>query len=574
MNVVQDVGTTDEVVGVTYGSLALTEVAGSPNIHATGEPSVVYTFTSLSGDTIPTGAQTVAVDVDATGSLKIGVSFTLTAAAAVEIVDVDATIDSDSQDNPSVTLSLSGRTSFCCIAFHSGQNILSAITPLTGWTARTEYDFGTKTAGFYTYNTIAGTDVTAGWTQAAEDACAIALAMSEVVASGGEVLTAAPVRRLAAFVRRAVKMTQEDLSDVAPAAPDGGEQTAARAPLRFAAPTDRSAVYGDGTDIAAPAPDGGEQVSARSPLRIAAPSDRITVYGDGSDLDAEAMFARLTRPGAMPTRRQGFTATPLEDQPPSTEEGGEEKLASGRPYRHRVRSASGATQPLEDTAPPPTEAGAEEVVTSRHPYRPIVRTRAQMPRLPEGEDVAAPDTEWMLGLALAPSRHIEPTRRRPVLARWAEGPSDQDFDTWAVPVALRARPLVRRAKPTAAFEVPEPTLDDLPWIAGARILRLSTAQMQRLVRHGALAVLDEEVVAPAAEGGEALVGLRPARAVRVRLRMGATQELVTLDATLLQTFETAIPVDPTQYTVGIPDLPLVVVVPYSATVKRTKVPGD
>lgn len=181
VQVVQDVGTTNEVTSVTFGSLTLTEAAGSPNIHSTGEPGVVYTYTSVPGDSIPNGgAQTVTVTVNATGSVKRAVSTGLTADADVEIVDIDATIRSDSLANPSVTLSLAGRTSFCCIAFHSGQNAITGITPLTDWTETLENDFGTKTAGWYRYNIIGTADVTAGWTQAADDAVMIALAMSEV----------------------------------------------------------------------------------------------------------------------------------------------------------------------------------------------------------------------------------------------------------------------------------------------------------------------------------------------------------------------------------------------------------
>lgn len=182
--IVQNVGFTDELVSApTYGGVSMTAMAGSPNSHITGETGVVYGY--FLGAGIPTGAQTVAVDVNIVGSTKRAEVWTLTGADDTEIVDVDAAINSDSQANPSVTLSLAGRTCFAGIGFHSGQAAVTGITPLTGWTSRQEGDFGEQTAGFYTYDTVSTVDVTAGWTQAADDALAIAVAVSEVQAAAG-----------------------------------------------------------------------------------------------------------------------------------------------------------------------------------------------------------------------------------------------------------------------------------------------------------------------------------------------------------------------------------------------------
>ena len=174
----------DEVSGVTYGGVAMTEMTGSPNTKITGETGAVYGY--FLGSSIPTGAQTVAMTSTA-ANLKSIAAITLTGGADTEIVDVDATINSDSVENPSVTLSLAGRTSFCAIVIYSGQDAVTSITPLTDWTSRLEQDAGTEVVGYYTYNTIGSTDVTAGWTQAAEDAIAIAVAVSEVVGGGDAV---------------------------------------------------------------------------------------------------------------------------------------------------------------------------------------------------------------------------------------------------------------------------------------------------------------------------------------------------------------------------------------------------
>lgn len=170
----------DAITGVTYGGVAMTEVAGSPNLHTTGEDGSVYTY--FLGSNIPTGAQAIAATV-ANAQAKIGRSISLTAAADTEVVDSDGTINSDSVTDPSVTLSLGGRASFCAIVLNSGGDNIAAITPLTGWTSRGESDTGLEVWGWYTYDTIGTADVTAGWSQTTEDACAIAIAVSEVQAS-------------------------------------------------------------------------------------------------------------------------------------------------------------------------------------------------------------------------------------------------------------------------------------------------------------------------------------------------------------------------------------------------------
>jgi hypothetical protein len=170
----------DQVVSCDYGGDAMTEVTGSPNEKVAAEAMILHSF--FLGTSIPTGAQTVTCDVSNTIAKRI-VVITLTAAADTEIVDQDVTINSDSVANPSVTLSLSSRTSFAAIGFGAGGVDTSTITPLTNWTgaapAGTEVDNGASQFGVYTYDVIGSTDVTAGWTQAADDAIAIAVAISE-----------------------------------------------------------------------------------------------------------------------------------------------------------------------------------------------------------------------------------------------------------------------------------------------------------------------------------------------------------------------------------------------------------
>jgi hypothetical protein len=175
----QITGGTDEVTSVTYGGVSMSELAGSPINKATSEVLGIYAYFLGSG--IPVGTQTVLVTVSGSSPKIAGaISVTASAGAATETIAIDATINSSSVSNPSVTLNLLSRTCFCCIGFGSGQNAPSGITPLTDWTDRLENDYGLQTGGIYTYNIIGSTNVTAGWTQGADDAVMIAVAISEI----------------------------------------------------------------------------------------------------------------------------------------------------------------------------------------------------------------------------------------------------------------------------------------------------------------------------------------------------------------------------------------------------------
>lgn len=168
---------TDEVTSVTYGSLTLQEVAGSPNLHTTGEVGGVHVF--FAGEAIPTGAQTVTVNVGAGAIDKRAGVWTVTADRDCSLADVDATINSDSLANPSVTLELAGRAAIALICFHSGQQQSTGITPLSGWTGQLENDFGAQQGAWYRGPVLTSADITAGWTQTAEDATMIAVAVTD-----------------------------------------------------------------------------------------------------------------------------------------------------------------------------------------------------------------------------------------------------------------------------------------------------------------------------------------------------------------------------------------------------------
>lgn len=170
-------GGTNGVSSVTYGGVAMELVA--VNAKTSGEAGTVITY--FLGKSLPTGAQTVSVTVGDAVS-KRAVAITVTAASDTCWTSVNTSISSDSATNPSATLNLLGKTSFVSLALHSGQGAAAGITPLTGWTSRLEHDFGAQMGGWYTYNTIASSDVSCGWTQTADDAVMIAAAITEAPA--------------------------------------------------------------------------------------------------------------------------------------------------------------------------------------------------------------------------------------------------------------------------------------------------------------------------------------------------------------------------------------------------------
>ncbi len=167
-------GGTNGVSSVTYGGVAMELVA--VNAKTSGEAGTVITY--FLGKSIPTGAQTVSIIVSDAVAKRAG-AVTVTATTDTCWISADISIGSDSIVNPSSTLALLGKTCFVSLAGHSGQGAVTGITQITGWTNRLEHDFGAQVGGWYTYNTISTADVACGWTQTADDAVMVALAITE-----------------------------------------------------------------------------------------------------------------------------------------------------------------------------------------------------------------------------------------------------------------------------------------------------------------------------------------------------------------------------------------------------------
>lgn len=183
-------GGTLETVSCTYGGVAMTAGAVIDGSGAS-EPARIYPF--FLGASVPTGAQTVAVDASGSQS-KRAVAYTVTAAADTE-VDAENSTVSSSLDDPSVNLTTDS-TSVTFSGLWSGLGNAANVTAdanhtkdlgqsLTAATANSEHRSGTVSAG----------TVAVGWvTSAADDVVLYAVAVKE---SGG---AAAPtVKKLAAL---------------------------------------------------------------------------------------------------------------------------------------------------------------------------------------------------------------------------------------------------------------------------------------------------------------------------------------------------------------------------------------
>lgn len=177
--IVQNVGITDEVVGVTYGGAAMTRFADVTHISA--ETGRLYGYFL---DNVAAGTQDVVIDVDLVGSAKAATIITINADGTLEIVDSDISVDSDSQADPSVTLQLGGKACLCALAGLSGHATTADVTALTNWSSTAKNDFGAQIGLRFRYNIIGTTDVTAGWTQTAEDAVMLAVAIGKVSSVG------------------------------------------------------------------------------------------------------------------------------------------------------------------------------------------------------------------------------------------------------------------------------------------------------------------------------------------------------------------------------------------------------
>jgi len=172
-------GVSESIATFTYGGVSMGSPVASFTNTVGGEMANSVLDAYLLTSSIPTGAQTVAVDGGAGGNVVQ--IYSLTASDVPQFIN-SVTLESVSVTNPSTTLTLSGRTCFVAMIFFSGQNDVAGVTPLANWTSRSETDAGVVVVGGYSYDIVSSTDVTVGYTAGADDALLLAVAISETVA--------------------------------------------------------------------------------------------------------------------------------------------------------------------------------------------------------------------------------------------------------------------------------------------------------------------------------------------------------------------------------------------------------
>lgn len=172
----------DVVVGVTYGGVAMTEVGTFVNMTSGTENGSVYCF--FLGASVPTGAQTVSVDVSSTTRSKRVQCISGTASADVE-VHTSGTLESGGVANPSITLTTS-KTTTVFAGLLSGAQAVGDLTEVAGYTALNENDFGNMVSAVIAQDSVASGSPAPGWTAASEEAGMIALAISEISGAAAE----------------------------------------------------------------------------------------------------------------------------------------------------------------------------------------------------------------------------------------------------------------------------------------------------------------------------------------------------------------------------------------------------
>lgn len=182
VQIVQDWGTTNEIISVTYGGVALSLVSAATVYHTNGsEDGTVYTF--FLGTGIPTiNPSTIAVTVTGagSGSDKFAGAVSVTADTDTQILG-SATLDSASESIPQVVIN----QSVACLvmgALHTGTSSTVNITEGTEFTLIRKQDFGPACGSIIYRIATAGSDLPVYWnTTAGEEAGIGAISISELV---------------------------------------------------------------------------------------------------------------------------------------------------------------------------------------------------------------------------------------------------------------------------------------------------------------------------------------------------------------------------------------------------------
>lgn len=169
----------------TYGGVEIPVLTPTPHRIDDGVIDAGI-YIAFRGNSIPTGPQNVAIDWDATASLKICCCVTMTANGDVEVENT-AVMDSASTANPSLLLPIGSVNAFVLACLFSDHDAFASLTVGGDYTRITvsDPDFGTQVCDFMrrTSNFTGPGDCTVNWTALAEQAGIFAVALKEIVAA-------------------------------------------------------------------------------------------------------------------------------------------------------------------------------------------------------------------------------------------------------------------------------------------------------------------------------------------------------------------------------------------------------
>lgn len=174
---VHGTSSTDHIVGVTYGGVALTRLqTNTDTATEPGRTDIWFVGAGLTG-----GTQTVSVDLSsATTDDFHFVALTFTAADDTESIDVDG-IDNNVA-NPSVTLQYGGRVAIAVAALYGGGADPTAFAPNANCSTVHDHDLGAFYSEVIRQTTPGSADFAIGGTSATDDVAYSAAAISEVSA--------------------------------------------------------------------------------------------------------------------------------------------------------------------------------------------------------------------------------------------------------------------------------------------------------------------------------------------------------------------------------------------------------
>lgn len=165
VTIIQNQGVTDEVLGVTYGGVAMAEITpDSPFLHALGaEDGSIYAYFLDSG--IPPGTQTVQIDVDGAGSSKRAGAVSVLADAAVEIADTQTSEQSTGTTHSVILSTPAGVETLILGSLHCGGTNANTTEPVDHTLLAEQTYTGAQTAQWTRKTTNAtGGSVQIDWT--------------------------------------------------------------------------------------------------------------------------------------------------------------------------------------------------------------------------------------------------------------------------------------------------------------------------------------------------------------------------------------------------------------------------